>query len=273
MPELPEVELAAGQLRRWLGPIDAVDLRDARVLRDTAKTTFVRALCGREPEGVDRIGKHLFVRLSGQRLWWIHLGMAGRLVCTSEPDALPASTRWSVRSGSAHVAMVDPRVFSRTAAGAPARVRGLAKVEELGPDALTLGAGALGHALARTGRPVKVTLMDQKLLAGVGNIQAAEALFRAGIHPARPAATLDEAEVAALWRGLRGTLEDTLRDLRDEESDQGEVTYMSDGERDNPFDVYGREGEPCPRCGAAIERISQGGRSTFFCGACQPDRS
>ena len=82
--------------------------------------------------------------------------------------------------------------------------------------------------------------------------------------------------MAALWKGIRGTLEDTLRDLEEEsfgDDGSGEVTYMSDGDTTNPFDVYGREGEPCPRCQTPIARIVQGGRSTFFCPECQPEPS
>lgn len=272
MPELPEAQLAAEQLRGWLGRIDAVEVRDARALRDQEPSDFVAALRGREVTGVGRRGKHIVAELGPLR-WWIHLGMTGRIVRRDSADALPPATRWAVQSNGGWVGLRDPRIFGRTAAGDADWVERTAKLDRLGPDARTIDLDTLRAALGGTKRAVKVALMDQSLIAGLGNIQVAEALFRAGIHPKRSARTLDEPEVTALWEGMRGTLEDTLRDLQAQvagETGDDEVIYMSDG-GDNPFQVYGREGEPCPRCDAAIERIVQGGRSTFLCGRCQPE--
>jgi formamidopyrimidine-DNA glycosylase len=269
VPELPEVELAAEQLRAWLGRIDAVDVRDARALRGQTVAELVGALEGRRVTEVERVGKHLVVH-AGRSEWWIHLGMSGWLARRDSAEALPKATRWAVRSGDHWVGLVDPRIFGRTAAGEPAWVRETAKLGSVGPDARSVDRATLAERLAGTRRAIKVALMDQSLVAGLGNIQVAEALFRARIHPKRSAQSLDEGEVTALWEGMRGTLEDTLGDLRAQAADDGEVTYMSDG-GDNPFSVYGREGEPCVRCGAPIARIVQGGRSTFFCPSCQPE--
>ncbi|MAQ14414.1 MAG: formamidopyrimidine-DNA glycosylase [Sandaracinus sp.] len=274
MPELPEAELAASQLRAWVDRIDTALVNDERALRGQDTTAFCRALEGRTIEKVERLGKHIVADLGGGRAWWIHLGMSGRLA-RREADDLPAATRWAVRSQSRWVGLVDPRIFGRTAAGERSWVLATAKLDDLGPDALVIRKKALATALGGTRRAVKTALMDQSLVAGLGNIQVAEALFRARLHPARRSDTLDEAEVAALWRGMRGTLRDTLRDLRDQVSraeSSGEVIYMSDGASENPFQVYGREGEPCVRCGAPLERIVQGGRSSFFCPDCQPPR-
>lgn len=265
------MELAAEQLRAWLERIDAVEVRDPRALRAQKAAAFIDALEGRRVRSVDRVGKHLLVHVDGSD-WWIHLGMSGWLARRDSEEALPKTTRWAVRSGDHWVGLVDPRIFGRTAAGESAWVRKTAKLDGLGPDARDVEVGVLAERLAGTRRAIKVALMDQSLLAGLGNIQVAEALFRAGIHPKRPAKGLDEGEVAALRKGIRGTLADTLRDLRAQAADEGEVTYMSDG-GDNPFQVYGREGEPCVRCGGPIARIVQGGRSTFFCPSCQPERS
>ncbi|MBO6936953.1 MAG: hypothetical protein JJ863_18425 [Deltaproteobacteria bacterium] len=269
MPELPEAELAAEQLRRWLDRIESVEVRDARALRDQEPEDFIAALAGREVSGVERFGKHIVVAL-GERRWWIHLGMTGRLVRAGSSESLPAATRWAVQSGGAWLGLRDPRIFGRTAAGDAAWVTGTAKLDQLGPDARSIDQEALAVALSRTKRAVKVALMDQSLIAGLGNIQVAEALFRAGVHPKRSACSLDEREVAALWTGMRGTIEDTLRDLQTVAGGDDEVVYMSDG-GDNPFQVYGREGEACPRCGGPIGRFVQGGRSTFLCPACQPE--
>jgi len=269
MPELPEVALAGEQLRAWVEGVEAVEVRDPRAVKGAAGD-FAAALEGRRVTAVERIGKHLIARME-DHAWWIHLGMSGRLARRAAAEELPKATRWAVRSGGHWMGLVDPRVFGRTAAGERSWVLGVAQIEGLGPDALAIDPATLGERLAGTRRAVKVALMDQALIAGLGNIQVAEALFRAGIHPRRPARTLDEGEVAALWTGVHGTLEDTLDDLRTEADERGEVTYMSDG-GGNPFSVYGREGEPCVRCGGAIARMVQGGRGTYFCPRCQPER-
>ena len=272
MPELPEAELAASQLRAWVEHIDTALVQDERILREQTGASFCRALEGKTVQTVQRLGKHLYVELERDTAWWIHLGMSGRLT-RREAEKLPEATRFAVRSAGRWVGLVDPRVFGRTAAGDRAWVRRIAKLDDLGPDAFAVTRAQLAQALAKTRRAVKTALMDQSVVAGLGNIQVAEALFRATIHPARRSDTLDETQVAALWKGMRGTLRDTLRDLQHQVSraeSAGEVTYMSDGASENPFQVYGRRGEPCPRCGEAIERIVQGGRSTFFCAGCQP---
>jgi formamidopyrimidine-DNA glycosylase len=143
----------------------------------------------------------------------------------------------------------------------------VAEVAALGPDPLRDGidAGALARGLAATRRPVKVALLDQGLLAGVGNIHAAEACWRARLDPRRRADRLARPEVAALARGLRATFRFALAKL-----DGPDIEYIEEG-GDNPFHVYGREGARCrhPGCGGAIRRIVQAQRSTYFCPRCQ----
>ena len=107
--------------------------------------------------------------------------------------------------------------------------------------------------------------MDQRTLAGLGNIHVGESLHRAGLHPERPAATLAASEVERLARAV----EESLRFALEREDGPEPITYVEEG-GDNPFLVYARRGEPCPACGSEIERIVQGGRSTFFCATCQP---
>ncbi len=184
MPELPEVELAAEQLRAWIERIDAVEVRDPRALRGQRAKAFVGTLEGKRVKSVERLGKHLVAHV-GKSDWWIHLGMSGRLARRDSVDELPAATRWAVRSGDRWVGLVDPRVFGRTAAGDPAWVRRTAKLDQLGPDARSVDREELAERLGGTRRAIKVALMDQALIAGLGNIQVAEALFRAGLHPKR----------------------------------------------------------------------------------------
>ena len=287
MPELPEAELARQQLQAWVRqPIDAVKVFDERALHAVSRRTFCATLRGATLQSTTRHGKHIFARMSsdrfgGNRLWWVHLGMSGRLVRRDSLEALPEHARWAVRSGDHWVGLRDPRIFGKTCVGVPQRVRAAAKADAFGPDAFNLPLQQLSDAMARTGREVKVALMDQHLVAGLGNIQAAEALYLARIDPRRVARELSTAELDALCKGICATLRNTLRDLTlphsrgvtrkrdgDAASTLDEVTYVSDGGA-SPFSVYGKEGEPCPRCERSIERIVQAGRSTFFCPGCQ----
>jgi formamidopyrimidine-DNA glycosylase len=161
----------------------------------------------------------------------------------------------------------DARMFGRLRLVPGARFDEVPEVAALGPDPLEDGidASALGAGLARTRRPVKVALLDQRLLAGVGNIHAAEACWRARLDPRRRADRLDRAEVAALARGLRASFRLALSKL----TGPG-VTYIEEG-GENPFHVYGREGERCRHagCGGTVRRIVQAQRSTFHCPRCQ----
>jgi formamidopyrimidine-DNA glycosylase len=165
------------------------------------------------------------------------------------------------------VRYVDPRLFG-TLEGARGEVTPPAWAL-LGPDALVDGVDAarLHARLGRITRSIKEALLDQTILAGVGNIQAAEALWRARLNPLRAASSLSPAEVTTLARAIEASIADTLA-----REDSPEITYVEEAGADNPFDVYGKHGEPCPRCTRTLRRIVQGGRSTVFCPRCQPSR-
>lgn len=136
------------------------------------------------------------------------------------------------------------------------------------PDPLVDGidADALAVIFARRRRPIKDVLLDQTVLAGVGNIQATEGLWRAKLDPRSRADRLKPPDIRALARGILWTIERTLRDA---EKYGDEIGYVSDAEGDNPFLVYGHKGEACPRCKAPIKNILLGGRTTYFCAKCQ----
>jgi formamidopyrimidine-DNA glycosylase len=161
----------------------------------------------------------------------------------------------------------DPRMFGRLRLVPGARFEALPEVAALGPDPIHDGidAAALAAGLRATRRPVKVALLDQGLLAGVGNIHAAEACWRARLDPRRRADRLSPAEVAALARGLGATFRFALAKL-----DGPEIEYIEEG-GENPFHVYDREGGRCRHrgCGGTIRRIVQAQRSTYFCPRCQ----
>ncbi len=265
MPELPEVEFAARCLRKWIvgRKLLAVEARPSRVLRPCTPRDFA-PLAGRRVREVRRHGKVLLVALDGGWGLFAHLGMTGKFVL--EEGGPPPHSRARLRvSGAGAVHFNDPRMFGRLVPGRLADLQALEHIRKLGPDALAGGAEpeVLGPRLAATARPVKVALMDQRLVAGLGNIHVTETLWRARIHPLRPSRSLSRGEVRRLSRAIRDSLEHALAEEEGEE-----ITYVEEG-GDNPFLVYARAGEPCPRCRTKLVKLDIGGRTTAFCPRCQ----
>lgn len=272
MPELPEVEFAARVLRAGLvgRHIEAVraDPRATRIFRPASGRALARALTGRRAEAVARVGKHLLISLGPGPLGLLsHLGMTGKWLRRGpgEPEPSHVRLRLALSDGAA-LLYRDPRLFGRLRLVPGARFADVPEIAALGPDPVADGvdAGRLAALLAATRRAVKVALLDQRLLAGVGNIHASEACFRARLDPRRRADRLVAAQVRALARGIRATLSVALRSMEGQE-----ITYVEEG-GENPFLVYARAGEPCPRCRRGrIRRIVQAQRSTFWCPRCQ----
>jgi formamidopyrimidine-DNA glycosylase len=276
VPELPEVEHAARTIRRLaLGRrVEAValDARAARLFRPDGPDAFRRAVAGARLLEVARHGKQLLLTLrprGGGRLGVnAHLGMTG--LWTGGPAAPPPRhARLSLDlDGGVRLHYDDPRMFGRLRLVPGADFAALPEIAALGPDPVHHGLDAAGLAagLGRTRRPVKVALLDQSLLAGVGNIHASEACWRARLDPRRRADRLAPAEVAALVRGLRASFRLALARL----DGPGEVVYIEAG-GENPFHVYDRAGARCrhPGCGGAVRRIVQAQRSTYYCPRCQ----
>jgi formamidopyrimidine-DNA glycosylase len=274
MPELPEVEIAARNLRRWTSGRRIVkvdtDPRARRILRPATPAAFARAIEGARVEEVRRLGKHLMVRLEkdGAPLGLLsHLGMTGKWLRreAADPPTRFSRARLALDDG-AVLHYDDLRLFGRLRVAPGARFEEVAEVAGLGPDPLDAGVDVdrLAAALVRSKLPVKVRVMDQRLLPGVGNIYASEALFRARIDPRRKGPSLSRAEV----RRLAAAIPEAMREgIARQESP--EITYVEEG-GENPFLVYAREGERCPRCRRAkIARVVQAQRSTFFCPRCQ----
>lgn len=269
MPELPEVEFCARRLRRWIQGqrIAKVDVDPGRPLRSPDAAAFKAGLVGRTVFGVRRIGKQLFMDLDDAVLF-VHLGMTGKFIERKSGKRARKGTRMTLTfEGGARVDYVDPRRFGHLHL-VPAREASQHPiVQRLGPDALATCRvpGALAAAIGPTRRAIKVALMDQQRLAGVGNIYAAEALYLAGINPWRRANTLSAGEWAPLAAGIVESMTESLARERDDE-----IRYLQDRDAANPFLVYGRAGVPCGRCGTAIERKVQAQRATFWCPGCQP---
>lgn len=259
MPELPEVEYAVRRLRRALG-----QRRILRVLAHHASQRrhlpprAVAAIAGQQVVQVERRGKHQLVHLERGHILLVHFRMDGDWTFDASDRALPAHARVSFElSGGRRAVLVDPRALCTVTVHPPSRPPLL----KLGPepeDPALDAAGLRRRLLARRGA-IKTVLLNQAVIAGVGNIYAAEALWHAHINPRAPAGALSLARVERLLAGLRSALAD------------GHVNAgrYHRGERQIPFAVYDREGEPCGRCQSAIRRIVQAGRSSYYCPRCQ----
>ena len=260
MPELPEVEHAATIAREVaVGRIITSVIVRHRSQRRGLPPRDARSLLGERIVAVTRRGKSQRFLLGSGRELRVHFRMTGDWL-VPEPGRLPASVRavFGFDDGK-RLALDDPRALS---------VLSLCSVpnedDGLGPDALDPGLTArrLRDALSSRRIPIKVALLDQSLVAGVGNIYASEALWRSKIDPRTPANRLPLSRLSALLRAVRATLTDAL--------DRQARYYGGDGNSGNDrFDVYDREGESCRRCGSRIKRITQAARSTYFCPKCQ----
>jgi formamidopyrimidine-DNA glycosylase len=281
MPELPEVET----IRRQLAPhlegraIERVEVLDARWSAPAAPIELADAVEGREILSVGRRGKYFDVELDGEAHLVMHLRMTGNLllvpagVDTSSGgtggDRPHARVRFALDDGST-VLFADPRRFGTglVLLGDAARDDYFAArlgVEPLGPDFTP----AALRALAKGRRaPVKAFLLSQERIAGVGNIYADEALFRARIHPLRPVGTLRRAQLEALHAAVVESLEAGI-DARGASIDDFRHTDGARGSFQDRFLVHRREGEPCPRCGTAIVKLRAAGRGTYICRRCQ----
>ncbi len=264
MPELPEVEATRRLLARWTGQrvvgIDVVEPTTVRRPGATSPGAFdavglerLRRAEGGVWAAPVRHGKRIAARIGGTGLW-IHLGMTGRFV----PGGAGRFTRLRLSfSGGDTVGFEDARRFGHVA------VTEAAVDRDLGPDALATDDVTLS-GLWRGRRPIHAALLDQRASAGVGNLHAAEALHRAGLAPARIADSLSAVERLDLARAVHAQLQGAIDAI-----DPAGILWVADGEGDLDLLVYDREGEPCRRCGAALERVVLGGRSACFCPHCQ----
>jgi len=257
MPELPDVEAARRDLHRWL--------RGGVVTR-----AFDRRLAGRTVRAIERRGKWLRLELGDGLLVFSHLGMTGKWVRRAPGDPPERWERARIdverrRGAPASARYVDARRLGRLVVA-----RGDIRAwRELGPDLLVdgLDAPTLCAALSRRRRAVKEALMDQTLVAGVGNILATEALWLARLDPRSRTDALSRADVRAVARGLRVTIDRALA-----RQPRGDRRYVNEGRVENPFRVYARAGTPCPRCGTTLRRIVLAGRGTVHCPRCQKRR-
>ncbi len=271
MPELPEVEV----IRRGLAPhlvgrrLLAVQVGEKRLRQQSPAGDLQKWVAGRRLERLERRGKYLVWHLEGGVTLLLHLGMTGRLLLGPAPYPPRPHVHLVFRlEGGLELLFQDVRRFGQVLVFPPGTHPGpLAQVgREPFSRAVTpewLAAQARGRK-----RPIKNFLLDGRVLAGIGNIYASEILFAAGVHPETPVSRLS----LPRWERL---LKETRRILRAAIAKGGTTVsdYLNAAGETGLFQVelkvYGRAGEPCPRCGRALSRLSQGGRSTFFCARCQ----
>jgi formamidopyrimidine-DNA glycosylase len=270
VPELPEVEIASRQLRSWAKGKRIVSARAerSRVIRGQSPQRFAQ-LAGRRLQDVERSGKWMLLRFDGGEGLVSHLGMTGKWMRRRAGAPAPSHVRATLELDDGHVVDYrDPRLFGRLIRGKVEDLRKLPVLASLGPDPLGgVDARRLYEVLHKTRRSLKEALMDQRTLAGLGNIQVSESLHRARLHPERLGLSISPEEVERLASAIGESLRATLND----EDSPEPITYVEEG-GENIFLVYDRAGEPCSDCGAPIQRILQGGRSTYFCPHCQPLR-
>ena len=256
MPELPEVEAALGVLR---SAAEGRSIARIRVLHPSFKRRLsparLRALAGARVERVERRGKHQLLHLADGRILHAHFRMNGDWEVDAVDSELPRFARAVVDfTDGTRLVFVDSRALGTIELHAAGAMPDLG----LGPDAAdrAWSADDLIDALRPRRGPIKPALLDQKLIAGLGNIYAAEALWRARIDPRAPANSLTAAQVRALRKAIAKVLERATGSR-----------YTNDSTVS--LDVYDREGHPCRRCRTPIERLGQAGRSTYFCPSCQ----
>lgn len=262
MPELPEVEAVRRKLNR---EITGAVIAAAHLVRRPDRKLESR-LRGRRIESVTRRGKNLLLELSGGAVLRVHLGMTGNLYTIADARRRPATTRaWLELDGGRALVLDDPRALGRLELLSVEQAEQLDASLGFEPVAREFTPQRLAE-LARASRaPAKLFLMDQKRISGLGNIYAAEALFRAGIHPAKPANRLSRQRIERLYRAIVEVLDVAIQSTCNAYSGPGRF----DAGETFPLAVYGREGMPCPRCRQRIRRIRQAGRSTYFCPGCQ----
>jgi len=258
MPELPEVEAAARFLHARIAgrTLRAVTWLHPSMMRDAAAE--VHARIGHRVTRVVRIAKWQEVVFDDDAALIVHFRMTGDWAVTASPEAPPHARAHFVFSGSCHVWLVDPRVLARITVR---RSGDTAAASRIGPDALdpALDARTLRARFSSRRTPIKQVLLDQSVIAGIGNIYAAEALWHARINPSTAAQQITLARVGRLIDGIRWTLQLAL-------DEAGRHQYGTATER---LAVYDREGQPCRRCGTPIARTTQGQRSTYWCRRCQ----
>ena len=277
MPELPEVETLAADLRPQLvgRTITGCEVRFPAIVRHPDPERFTAELVGRTIQAVSRRGKYLLHHLDGppgeDTLLIVHLGMTGQWRCVKqdapEPDHLHAVM---ALGDGCQLRYRDVRRFGRLLLGSEPELVASRKLPRLGPEPLDPGftSASLYRRLHDRRAPLKALLLDQMVVAGVGNIYADESCFRAGVRPNRPANSLSRRAIGRIHAALATLLREAIAN-RGSSVDSYRDAWGEMGREQELLQVYGRGGEPCLRCGRPLSVVRLAGRTTVFCRRCQ----
>jgi formamidopyrimidine-DNA glycosylase len=272
MPEMPEVETIARKLRKAVvGKRIAEVTLSGLPLRRPIAEDFAVTLTGRTIRAIRRRGKYLIAELDPRSFWLIHLGMSGRIILTPLNADRKKHTHAVIRfTDRTELQYCDHRRFGLLSAYPVARMGDIPELQSLGRDPLAAGFTSrwLKPVLVKSTQEIKSFLLDQRRIAGLGNIYVCEALYDAGVHPSRRCHTISDAEIARMVRGIRRVLRAAIRHRGTSFSDFMDSDGQP-GDHQSFLRVFQREGEKCRRCRSIIRRIRQGNRSSFFCPRCQ----
>jgi formamidopyrimidine-DNA glycosylase len=276
MPELPEVETVRRDLEkevvgRRIKTVEVNGLRSIR--RHTNKKQFISRIEGQKIDAIERRGKNILISLGDDYLV-CHLGMSGQLLKAGVKDPVVKHTHVTITfTQGGQLRFVDPRTFGEMFVAAKDNLRAEAsELQDLGFDPIEdiMSWNDFGNRLIAKKVKLKTLLMDQKFVAGIGNIYSDEILWTAGLRYDRGSETVSTQEVRRLYRAIGEVLQEAIKlrgsSLADE---QYRDLYGNVGTYQNEHKVYARDGEPCRRCRHIIERVKWGGRSAFYCPGCQ----
>lgn len=273
MPELPEVETIKNDLRALvLGrTIKKVEVLDPPVVKNGVPKGFEQGLVGQQIVDVGRRAKYLLIKLSSGRYLVVQLMLTGQLLVVEPREPLKPSTRLILYlDDGRQMRLVDSRRFARVRLVEPAELNTKLHLDQLGPEPLNerFTAEDLAERLRGRGATIKSLLLDQRVVAGLGNIYADEVLFKARIHPAEPAKNLSNDQIRRLYEAIRETLREAI-------SHRGTTTRSyrdalgRKGQHQQYLLVHTRFGKPCQGCPGRVEKTTIAGRQTFFCPSCQ----
>ncbi|WP_158542802.1 Fpg/Nei family DNA glycosylase [Lujinxingia litoralis] len=263
MPELAEVEVARRNVERWWQHRCAREVRliDPKVLRDATPRELEDAL-GRRLVAMHRRGKYLWAELEGGFALMFHFRMTGKITCEDSPEPRFARLAWRIDEAG-WLVFKDPRRLGHVEVLGPGELDHYDALQRMGPEPEDATAAGLKAACSAR-RLLKSALLDQSVVAGVGNIAISELFWRLKLPVEVRCGELDDAQWEALAKEMPRYFDQILqRSMADE------IAYLNEAGGDNIFEVYGREGEPCPRCQAPLKVARVAGRSSYYCPTCQ----
>ena len=277
MPELPEVEVVRRDLEREIvgKRVKAVEVDGMRsVRRHHNRKQFINRLEGKKFTGVERRGKYLLARLEGGDVLVMHLGMSGQLLRTkTSRDSKAKHTHVIITfTQGGQLRFIDPRTFGEMFVTEADELNKVSELNHLGLDPLenAMSWEQFGSLISQRHAKLKPLLMDQKFLSGIGNVYSDEILWGAGLRWDRTSDSLSPQEVRRLYRAMVETLQDAVKYRGSSLADEQYVDlFGKPGEYQHHHKVYARDGEACRRCRHVVVRERYGGRSTFYCEACQ----